>query len=152
MKIRIIVLAIVGTIIISLFMVRAINGSREMSAPPQCDETDAAILAKRVNKGCFIKRVSKAQVLVALQDIRAKFPEVERIHIYHRAEGLMGDGDRIELAWDKDVWQFTFIHAWGDCPSGCICGRSFSFSYRPDTKTAIKTGQRTWGDFPEERS
>lgn len=73
----------------------------------------------------------------ALTKIYAAIPEVQAV----AGDRTLGDGDEIQLKRDDQIWQFSFKHGWGDCPSGCINKQYFFFSYRPDTQAVSKTGE-----------
>ena len=76
--------------------------------------------------------------IAVLTNIHSAIPEVPGTKI----DKAMGGGDNIQLKREGDAWQFTFIHGWGDCPSGCIHKHYYYFSYRPDTQTVTKTGEK----------
>lgn len=52
---------------------------------------------------------------------------------YAELTPTVGDGNHIEFSSSGPIQYFTFTLGWGDCPSGCIYNRSWSFSV--DTTT-----------------
>jgi hypothetical protein len=53
-----------------------------------------------------------------------------------------GSGGHIQLQRLPGRWRLTFTRGWGDCPSGCIYYRAYTFDYDPRSDRVARVGER----------
>jgi hypothetical protein len=94
--------------------------------------------------------------LQALKDI---FESIEGIELAYPYDGLMGEGDDIQITFNYDTAHVVFSVGWGDCLAGCIdrhywkfsvynCNSKFERSYGDPLTIIIDTKSAEWFVFP----